>query len=265
MIHVALFCGLVFLLPPIAAPVDGPKVAAVEILDVRRAHLKTPKPENRFSFDRPGLKLVIEVQGEDVLRASQYGMLELDAATDNTGAKLKFNEESFSFNDIRKEFVEVDRSQMFMGEENPPKDVIRVELALESPARAAASISLRGKLQLKKVATVDVVVPATPGEVKNEELTKAGVKFKVAEASDENSFVYEVSGKLEALFDATVVDAQGKPFEIRGRMSSGGGESSRREIFLEKPVPPDAKVRLAIVTKAEVVPVPFDLKDLKLP
>jgi hypothetical protein len=154
---------------------------------------------------------------------------------------------------------------MFLGEDNPPKDVIRVELPLESPARAAATISLRGKLQLKKVETVDVVVPTTPGDVKHEQLEKAGLKLKIVKSEEDNGFAYEVSGKLDALNEAQIVDAQGKPIETRGSSSFGSDESLHREIYLEKPAPADAKLKLALVTKAENVPVTFELKDLKLP
>lgn len=267
MLSTVFLCNVALLLPPSAEPVDGLKVTAVEIVDLRRAKLKPAKPsENQhFSFDRPGLKLVVEVQGEDAARASHYGMLEIESATDNTGAKLKLNEDAFGFHDSRTEFVEIDRSQMFFGEDDAPKDLIRVELPFESPARSAATISVRGKLDLKKVATVDVLVPTTVGELANEDAKKAGLKIKIVKPDDEKSFSYEVSGKLDALFNAAIVDADGKPVETNGGSSFGGGDTSHRVIYLEEPMPENAKLRLSIVTKAEIVPAKFDLKDVKLP
>jgi hypothetical protein len=267
MLSAAILCNVVLFLVPLPEPAAGPTVTALEIVDLRRASLKSPKAAEaqRFSFDRPGLKLVVEVQGEDVARASHFGMFELEAAVDNTGDKLKLSEDALGFHDFRKEFVAIDRSQMFIGEDNPPKDVIRIELPLESPARAAATISLRGKLQLKKVETVDVLIPATPGDVKHEQLEKAGLKLKIVKSEDPESFAYEVSGKLDLLNEAQIVDAQGKPIETRGSSSYGSDESLHRDIYLEKPVPADAKLKLALVTKAENVPVTFELKDVKLP
>jgi hypothetical protein len=207
----------------------------------------------------------LEVQGEDVARASHYGMLEIQAAADDKGGPLKLNEDALGFHDPRKEFVEIDRDQMFFGEDNPPKDIIRIEIPLESPARSASAVSVRGKLQLKKVETVDVLVPATPGEVKHEQLEKLGVKVTIIKPEPDGGFVYEAAGKLDALHQAQVVDAQGKPLETGGSSSFSDGETLHREISLEKPLPPDAKLKLSLVVKAENVPVTFELKDLKLP
>ena len=267
MLSVAILCNVVLFLAPLPEPAAGPTVTALEIVDLRRARLKPQGAAEgqRFSFDRPGLKLVIEVQGEDVARASHFGMFELESAVDNTGDKLKLNDDALGFHDFRREFVAIYRAQMFLGEDNPPKDLIRIELPLESPARAAEKISLRGKLQLKKVETVDVVVPTAPGDVKHEQLDKLGLKLKIVKPEQENGLAYEVSGKLESLNEAQVVDAQGKPIETMGSSSSSDGDTLHRDIYLEKPVPADAKLKLSLVTKAENVPVNFELKDVKLP
>lgn len=265
MLTTAMLINLAFLLPmPVSTEV--PKVTAVEIVDLRRADLK-PKSDDqpRFSFDRPGLKVVIEIQGEDVAKASHYGMLTFESATDNTGAKLKLNEDAFSFRDARTEFITIDRSQMFMGEKDAPKDVIRVDLPFESPARAAAAISLRGKLEVKKIATVELQVATTPGPVESAELKAAGAKLEIVKSDDDKVFAYKLTGKLDAVFEAIVTDAQGKPIETNGSSSSGGRESSTREIYLESPLPADAKLRIAVVTKSEVAAVKIELKDIKLP
>jgi len=264
----ALLCNTLLWVAPLPEPsVGGPTVTAVEIVELRQARLK-PKADSagpRFSSERPGMKLVVEVQGEDVARASHYGMLEIQAATDDKGGPLKLNEDALGFHDVCKEFVAIDREQMFFGEDHPPKDVIRIEIPLESPARSASAVSVRGKLQLKKVETVDVLVPATPGEVKHEQLEKLGVKVNIIKPEPDGGFVYEASGKLDALHQAQVVDAQGKPLETGGSSSFSDGETLHREISLEKPLPADAKLKLTLVVKAENVPVAFELKDLKLP
>jgi hypothetical protein len=211
------------------------------------------------------MKLIIEVQGEDVAHASHYGLLELAGASDDKNTPLKLNEDALGFHDLRKEFVEIDRDQMFFGEDNPPKDTIRIELPFDTPARSVLTVSVRGKLQLKKIQTVDVQVPTTPGEVKDEQLAKAGVKLTIVKPEEENEFAYEVSGKLDNLFETQVIDGQGKPVETMGRSRFGGDESMHCNINLTKPCPRDAKLKLTLVTKAENVPVTFDLKDLKLP
>jgi hypothetical protein len=264
----ALLCNTLLWVTPLPQPsAAGPTVTAVEIVEVRQARLKAKADSTgpRFSSERPGMKLVVEVQGEDVARASHYGMLEIQAATDDKGGPLKLNEDALGFHDMRKEFVAIDREQMFFGKDKPPKDVIRIEFPFEPPARAASAVSVRGKLQLKKVETVDVLVPTTVGDVRHEQLEKLGVKFKIVKSEEASGFSYEVSGKLEALDEAQLVDAQGKPVETSGSSSYSDGESLHREISLEKPAPADAKLKLSLVVKSENVPVTFDLKDLKLP
>ena len=267
MLSVALLCHALLCTTPQSQPATGgPQVTALEIFDVRHSRLSSkPKSGLRFSSEQPGLKLVVEVQGADVARASHFGMLEVAAAADDKDHPLKLNEDALGFHDPRKEMVEIDREQMFFGEEDAPKDAIRIEIPFESPARPATAISVRGKLQLKRIDTVDVVVAATPGDVTHEQLEKLGVKLKIIKPEEGNDFIYEVTGKLDALHDAELVDAQGKAIESNGRSSMSDGETLRREISLEKPTPADAKLKLSLVVKAENLAVPFDLKDLKLP
>ncbi len=268
MLSAVLLCNLWLYVTPLPEPTAaGPTVTALEIVEVRRGSLK-PKaeaPQSGFSSERPGLKLVLEVQGEDVAHASHFGMLELANAADDKGGQLKLNEDAFGFHDMRTEFVEIDRDRMFFGEDKPPKDLIRVELPFESPARAASAIAVRGKLQLKRVETVDVLVPTTIGDVKNEQLDKLGVKVKIVKPDDNDTFSYEVTGKLDALNAAQLVTAAGEPLETGGGMSMSDGEKLSRDISLNKPLPADTKLKLSLVTKAENVPVTFELKDLKLP
>jgi hypothetical protein len=263
----AMLCNTLFFIAPLPEPTAGPTVTALQIVDVRRGWLK-PKAEERessYSPERTGMKLVLEVQGEDVAHASHFGMLELADATDDKGGRLKLNEDALGFHDMRTEFVEIDRNMMFLGEDKPPKDLIRVELPFESPARAASAISVRGKLQLKRVETVDVLVPTTVGDVKNDQLDKLGVKVKIVKPEDNETFSYEVTGKLDVLNEAQLVNAQGKALETSGSSSMSDGETLRRDISLAKPLGADAKLKLSLVTKAEDVPVTFELKDLKLP
>jgi len=257
-----LYCAL-----PLPESPAGPEVSAVEIIEVRRARLKPPEPSagSTFSFDETGLKLVVEVKGADVAGASHFGMLELAEATADQGGKLKLNERAFGFHDARSEFVPIDRERMYFGQEHPPQDCILVEIPFELPVRTAATFSVRGKLQLKKVETVDLLVPTTEGEVKNEQLKKLGLTFKVVKSEQPNSIAFEVKGELEALHAVDVVDAQGKPLDTSGSSSMGDEETSYRDISLENPVPADAKLKLSLVVKSEDVPVAFELKDLKLP
>jgi hypothetical protein len=261
-------CTLGLHVAPLPEPtVGGPTVTALQIVDVRRGWLK-PKAEEResgYSPERTGMKLVLEVQGADVAHASHFGMLELASATDDKGGQLKLNEDALGFHDLRTEFVEIDRDQMFFGDDKAPKDLIRIELPFESPARAASAISVRGKLQLKKVATVDVVVPATLGDVRNDQLDKLGVKVTIVKPDDDETFAYVVSGKLEAIHEAQLLSAQGQPVQTSGSSYMSDGETSHRSISLVKPLGTDAKLKLSLVTKAENVPVTFELKDLKLP
>ena len=123
MLTAAILCNVVLFLAPLPEPAAGPTVTALEIVDVRRASLKPPKAAEaqRFSFDRPGMKLVIEVQGEDVARASHFGLFELESAVDNTGAKLKLSEDALGFHDFRKEFVAIDRCRCSSAKTTRPR------------------------------------------------------------------------------------------------------------------------------------------------
>lgn len=244
------------------------KVTIHEVTDFRRVRPnEKPSPNERIvvSGERPGLKLVIDLQGSDAAAASHFGMFELESAADDKGGKLKLAEDALTFHDLRKEMIEVDRDQMFMFDHNPPKDAIRIELPFENPARGAAAVSVKGKLQLKRVATEEVLVPTKIGDVTNEKIEKAGLKIKIKKASTAGSFAFMIAGKTDMLNAATIVDAAGKPIETNGSSTSEMSSSIEKEIYISQPLPADAQLKLDLVTKAETVAVPIDLKDVKLP
>lgn len=249
-------------------PATAANVTVHEIADFRRVRPnEKPNPNGLrvVSGERPGLKLVIDLHGPDAISASHYGMFELESAADDKGAKLKLADDALTFNDLRKEMLEVDRERMFVFDENPPKDAIRIELPFENPNRGAAAISIRGRLQLKRVATLAVLVPAKVGAVVNDQLEKAGVKIKIKKPGQPNGFSYEISGKTDMLNAAQLVDAAGKPIETNGSATSESGSKIEREVYLENPVPSGTQLKLDLVTKAETIPLTIDLKDIKLP
>ncbi len=257
----ALLCLLLAAAPALAAT-----VTLVELTDFRRVRPQ-PTEAEKMGFmigDRPGLKLVLEIKGEDVEKAGAYGMLKIESASDDAGGELKFDEHGIGMNEFHEEFVKIDRGMMYMGEENPPKDAIRIELPFESPPRAAKAISIRATLQLKKIETMEVVVPAALGEVKHEELEKRGLTFAVTKP-DMEGFAYQAGGKLAALHDVRMVDADGKEIESQGSSSYGDGETVSREVWLASAPPADAKLKLLLVIKEEDAPVAIELKDLALP
>lgn len=243
------------------------KIVLHEVNDLRRVRPnEKPDPDRMvMNNDKPGLKVVFDLVGPDAGAASHFGMVEIESATDDKGGKLKRDEEAFGFHDMFKEMVEVDRDQMFMFDHNAPKDAVRVELQFQNPPRSAATVSVKAKMRLRKVATATVRVPAKPGEVKDEKLAKAGIKLTIKKADEEGSFEFEASGALDMLHGAMLVTAGGEPIETNGGSTMSSGDEVQRNWSLREKLPADAQLKLDLVTTSEMLAVPVELKDVKLP
>ncbi len=260
-----------------AKPADAKKadvkVQALKIVETRVADFeKKPEEGFRFSFDRPGTKLTLQIKGPTAAGATHWGHLKLEAADDQKRA-VKLSEDQPSFDDPREAFVQLDRDQMSLGMDEMPKDELRVEIGLESAARDAKSLNLRGRFQLKVTEGQDIILDGKPSDspVKNEALEKAGLSVTIKPRADVESdmpgFVFEISGDMEKVLDAVLVDAAGEPIRNNGSQRMGSGEQMEYTLWFsaDNPIPEDARLKVVVAAKEEVFEAEIDLKDVALP
>jgi hypothetical protein len=247
------------------------KVQALKIVETRVADFEKKSDDGfSFSFDRPGTKLTLRVKGPTAAGATHWGMLKLEGVDDQK-RPVKLNEDQPSFEDPLKGFVQLDRDQMSFGSQEMSKDELRIDVALTSAPRDAKTLNLRGRLQLKVAEPLDVVVDGAPADepVKNEALEQAGLTLKIMprENSDDTAgFVFELSGPLDRVLDAEVVNAAGETIENNGSQRMGGGDQTQYTLwFSANPLPDDAKLKLVIAAKEEIFEASFELKDVALP
>ncbi len=205
---------------------DDVSVALYKITEVRETKLIKDDGESMtFSFSgaKPGLTLTLELSGTVAASASHYGHIKLDSAKDDQGTAVELRTGGFSMNDPVKEFVRIDRSQMFFGrDEEARKDRLEIEIPLELPARKAERLAVvEGTLKLRGGETKDVLlanVRGKPGTVlENKLLEESGLKVRIAKAGDgmqpddpAKAVSIDVKGKLGALLKVELVRRGGR-------------------------------------------------------
>jgi hypothetical protein len=217
------------------------------------------------------LRVIIELAGQPVAGATQYGGLTFKAV-DDKGNALKAQE---AFVAREKGFVPLDRSLMWLGRSAPP-DRIRLELNLDTSKREATKLaSIDGSVKLLTGTPVDVLIADADKwlnkPLENRELADVGLKATIASFNPKGgglgSYVkVRVSGKMEAMAKLDVVDANGKPLSQGSGVSRGfAGSPSMYEVFGDAPLPAGAKVKITLLKDVKELEVPIQLKDVPLP
>lgn len=144
-------------------------------------------------------------------------------------------------------------------------------IVLASPARAAASVTVSG--------TVDLWAPGRdPGaEVKvPKALARAGKALAAKGLSDAglalrlsaSESAVGVSGKaadLDRVRSLRLLRADGSEVPSSGLQRGSDGAGATLELLLSEPPPADATLVLGLLTKKSLLAVPFELKEVLLP
>ncbi|MBU0639867.1 MAG: hypothetical protein KKB50_13445 [Planctomycetes bacterium] len=270
--------------PGQAADSAGVDVRLLSITEVRHVVLEKPaQGEEAISFTfgdspEPGLVLELELIGVVAGQATHYGHVTVKSAEDDTGHKLNPLKPRFSMNDAGSTFLKIDREHMYFGQGQVPQDRIKFDVKLELPNRAAKKLAMAaGSVKLRTGKRQDVLIAGPRQKIgtplKDKALAAAGLKVEIVEPQPDGflapqdlskAVVFRVSGKLETLLDASVVDAQGKELSS-GSMSSTAGDAKTYVLEADESLPDDARLKLVVLLGQKDVEVPFKLADVPLP
>ena len=201
------------------------------------------------------LTLQPRLEGEGLVDAKAF-RLRLASAADSTGRGVLLEE-----------------PEPRRWEERPSGPGLRIVLA--SPARAAASVTVSGTIELwipSRDPGAEVTIPralerpgaalAAPG------LRSAGISLRMAPRGESTSTVVSLRGRsadVDRVRGVRVLRADGTELSASGLQVTTAGEKGTLELLLAEPPPDDATLVLGLLTKRSVVAVPFELKEVALP
>ena len=250
-------------------------VRVITVHETRHKDLRKNPTKPQFGGGNPDAKgrlaVTIEITGDAAARAEKYGFIQVTKAEDDQGKALK-PREGFGMNfNPHDRLVDVDRDAMFFGEEEKPKDKLRVTLHFDAPARSSKALkTLTGTLKLfvfqeRKEVLVTDILSMQGKTIENELLKSAGLNIKVAKVNEKTKAVtFETTGDQDSLLGLSLVDAAGKEINVMLMTTTSGGQTSR-SLQPEKSAPADARLKLTIGIGQETVEVPFSFTDVPLP
>lgn len=235
------------------------------------------------------IELVIDIVGDDALKANAWGFPELTTATDNNGTDLVIRDR-MAFGSSTG-FTDIDRDDFFV---EHPDDGCQVAIALEPPQNKAESIaSAEGILKLRVVGESENFEIADAAsllgqELQNPKLAEGGYKLTLGEKEEDFGGGLKVKMwtvtwdnpdpmKIDAMVDGggiglqapVLVDADGNPvgyFDGVEAVSFGPSVSFTWTMTVDSdnPPPADAKLQFSINKKVDFVDVPFKVQNVEI-
>ena len=258
------------------APPEMPKPAAEVVEGGITKAVRFSTEEAPFGVyapeDQDVLFVTLQLTGEIIPSATQYGYLEVSAAQDDTGAALELVSEEFAFEDATKQFVQLDRGMMFPDLFEGPEDSIEIYFMLTAPTEGAEGLAeLSGTLLLMAGGErKSVTAPAhVLGPVENSVFSDAGITVTLTRDEDgfgddpEQSVSVEVKGNTAAITEVDLVDADGEPLLAGGGYSGFGDEITYFLSHSEK-ITDAVQLKIDMAVNQKPVEIPFAFSDVKL-
>ncbi|MEX2213226.1 MAG: hypothetical protein WD768_03805 [Phycisphaeraceae bacterium] len=270
-IHRLLIVLLICILDVNASAESEVRAKAIAVSESRFKVLDKAAGDDLVPLQDSSVSVSVELQGGPVADAVAIGLLKVKAS-DDKGNELK--QSTFMLLGGDDKFTTIDRHQMWLGLEDPPKDRIRLNLNFVAPPREATKLaSIEGSVKLMVGKGQDLIV-ANPGKQVNKEivdplLKQAGIKVTLESFDPKGgSFVsyakVRVQGKIGALAKFDIVDEAGKSL-VNGFSVGGFEDIYSHEALGTDPLPAGARLRLTVITDMKEVEVPIKLKDVPLP
>ena len=252
---------------------------AAEVKDgemTKTLFLPSQAPPGVFAPDGKYQTVTLKLTGPQARMATAYGHLQITDATDDKGTKLKLVESLSSTGDDAKQFVHLDRNQMFFGQFNAPKDAIEVHMFLSGPAANAQKLTkLAGSLKLmtggqqKKIS-----ISGLPGKlgqtIDDPGLTEAGLTVQLGKELGKDPFggsgktlVVTVKGNTNQLIEIDLVEPSGRS----ATASTSRGQSGTElviELGTSKPLD-NLRLLMTVAAGQKEADVPFEFTDAALP
>ncbi len=258
--------------PGIAAADDAVTVTVAGIHETRGRSFEK-RSEDEIVFDeQPSLRVTALLSGQVVADAVRYRDLKIKAVDDKSNV---LQQQRTDFGPDLKDSQPLDRSQMWFGVKNPPRDKIKLAITLDTPPRSATKIAtLEGSVKLLAGKSTDVLIK-DPGRhvgktLDAAELKSAEVNLKLTEFNPKGGplVVYakiKATGKLDAISRIDIVDDKDNPLSTGSSVVTGLVGATTYEILGEDPLPETARLKITLITDVKEIEVPIKLRDVELP
>ena len=230
------------------------------------------------------IELNLDLIGDDAAKASGYGFVELESATDNTGNALTLSGNGLTFG---APVAEIDHDDFFV---EHPDNGCRATIRLLPPETVPGFVTAaKGKLKLFVVEdSSDVVVENVKSllgqSINNPVLAAAGFELKVSEVTEDGETSWKIewanppgdfnkaqqmiSGVGQGVGSPELVDADGN--QVAGFNSSTFGFGNQVSVewttALDKdnPFPDDVRLRIKVNSKVSIVDAPFSVQNVQI-
>lgn len=263
--------GLLAMTPALVTHANAETTSkAISVTETRFKTLDKAAKDDVVPVMPSSLTVSVELKGEMIVDAVGFGSITFKA-TDDKGNDLKPITFGLSGDG---DMQPIDRHQMWLGLDDPPKDRIRLDLHMAAPPRSATKLAaIEGsiKLQVGKGKEIFIANPANKvkKELEDALLKQAGIKVTL-ESFDPTGGAFvtyarvKAEGKIGSLAKMEVVDEAGKSLG-NGSSITGFGDTASYEVLGTDALPAGARVKLTVITDMKVIEVPIKLMDLELP
>lgn len=210
-------------------------------------------------FPEGSLYVTLNLVGDVILDAYEYGQFEVVAAEDDTGKALElagpvtngFDEE------FGEEFVEL--NAFFLDE----KDTLPIRFALTPPAEGAEQLAIL-ELSLKLKARESIVVEDVLASL-GETITVEDIgDFTINKQDADNGLQIEFKGAGAGVESVTLTDGEGMPLDTDSTFQFGFGDSKTFGITTEGKLPEGTQMRVTLEGSESIKVVPLMFEDLDL-
>ena len=230
------------------------------------------------------IELNLDLIGDDAAKASGYGFIELESATDNLGKSLALSGNGLTFGSP---VAEIDRNDFFV---EHPENGCRATIRLLPPDTVPGFVTgAQGKLKLFVVEdSADVVVDNVKSllgqSINNPVLAAAGFELKISEVTEDGETSWKIewanppgdfnkaqqmiSGVGQGVGSPELVDADGNRVAGFNSSTFGFGDQVSVEwiaaLDKDNPFPDDVRLRIKVNSKVAVVDAPFSVENVEI-
>ncbi len=256
---------------------EGVTVKVIKVVETREVDLSPPaKDSDKFfgGFDQSKLAVTIELQGERLKKASQYGHIDITSATTDKGETLEVIPFASLGHHPTDRYESINRDFMYAFEQTKPTDRIKIDLGFKPCKRATSRIqAIQGTV---RVLTVDRMEEITFGNIAQRKgdslghpvLKAANVTVRVTGIKNSvdalESVTLEIQDAENVIHDVYMTDENGKKLNVSSMKMFMGSKTMLTLQGWEK-LPKDANVVVSAGVGQKTFSVPFAIKGVPLP
>ena len=217
------------------------------------------------------LEIVVELTGKPAEAAVKFGNVKLEKVEDDEGNEVKIGESHLMMGDFLKEMIVVKRPKEEFFREHPDNG-ISVKFVLDKKNVSAKKLKeLKGSVDLHVGADIKLIeiddvksllFDNDSHQVEDEQLESFGINIELA-LDDDPGLLVRSEGKLGSMLDILPTNEKGEEHPKKtGHYQTFGLYAFN---FDGNEVPEDLKIVIKVAEGGEILTVPFEFENLKVP